>query len=411
MEEAMLALLAIVLAHLPPLGGDLPPLPAGRAIEGAITADDEVISTEILAKRYDFAPTVAQAYSVEVETSGRHVIDMWGYGFDAYLVLRDAEGRVVAEDDDGMGGTDARIVVGLDAQQRYRLEAAALHGGRGEFELELSRGEPDVRRRLEWREKEIQRRVRAVFVEEAWKKVEVVESKHYVVLTDSGAGKKFGKILDEDIYKGFFEYYGLDMPKEHRPMFVYLFNTREAYIGFLVRHLRYSKDAAEKTGGIFIGEAYATSYTSPRDPVHFHECAHQIMGTLLDLNGGGSWFQEGVAECYEDQIKRFNREAETRMLITTKQALPLPELFAARSMLYSAGENVKGGGGAGGMYGQAASVILYLKEGPHRKRFHDLLFALGRSTRSDLEATGRVLQETCGISIDELDREWYEHYE
>ncbi|TDI25826.1 MAG: hypothetical protein E2P06_03920, partial [Acidobacteria bacterium] len=52
--------------------------------------------------------------------------------------------------------------------------------------------------------------------------------KRYLVLTDSGAGKKFGKILDNDIYKGFFRFYDLDTPKDHRPLFVYFFNTREA---------------------------------------------------------------------------------------------------------------------------------------------------------------------------------------
>jgi hypothetical protein len=404
------ALLVATLA-LPADDGGAPVLPVGTAVDGEITDADAVISTETLAARYTFAPTVARSWTVQVETSGQHVIDMWGYGFDAYLVLRDADGKVLGEDDDGMAGTDARLVVELDAQQTYRLDTAALHGRRGAFELLLYRGPPDEDHVLEWSGRAIEARIRAVFVEDAWKKVDVVKSKHYLVLTDSGAGRKFGKILDEDVYKGFFKYYGLEMPKQHRPMFVYLFNTREAYLGFLVRYLGYTQDQASKTGGIFIGEAYATSYTSPRDPVHFHECAHQIMGTLLNLNGGGSWFQEGVAECFEDQVRHFNREAETRMLITTKQALPLRELFAARSMLYSAGENVKGGGGAGGMYGQAASVILYLKEGPHAKRFHDVLFALGRITRSDLEETERVLQEACGVSIDALDREWFEHYE
>jgi hypothetical protein len=248
-------------------------------------------------------------------------------------------------------------------------------------------------------------------VEEAWKKVDVVQSKHYLVLTDSGAGKKFGKILDEDIYKGFFKFYGLDAPKEHRPLPVYLFNTREAYIEFLVRVVGMTGAQAESTGGIAFRDYYATSYTSPRDPTHFHECAHQIMGNLLHLDGGGSWYQEGVATYYEDEVKRFNREAETRMLITTRQSVPLRELFAAQSMLFSAGEDTKGGGGAGGMYGEAASVILFLREGKRKKQFHEFLFAMGTIARSDLDETERVLQDVYGISIDELDAEWRKYFD
>ncbi|MHC4846353.1 MAG: hypothetical protein ACYTCU_09345, partial [Planctomycetota bacterium] len=337
-------------------------LPVGELVEGAIVDQDPEITTDFLREGHSSAPVLAKTFAVEADRSGPHCIDVWGYGFDAYAVLRDEKGKVVAEDDDGMGGTDARLIVTLDAQISYRLEVAALHGQRGEFEVELYSGKPDMKRTLEWTDRAIQARIESVFVEEAWKKVDVVKSKHYLVLTDGGAGKKFGKILDNEIYRGFFKFYDLDMPKAHRPLFVYLFNTREAYIDFLIRHLGFAKDQAEKTGGIAYRDYYATSYTSPRDPTHFHECAHQIMSNLLGLGGGGSWYQEGVATYYEDEVKHFNREAETRMLITTKQAVPLRDLLTARSMLFSAGENIKGGGGAGGMYGQAASVILLMME-------------------------------------------------
>ena len=41
---------------------------------------------------------------------------------------------------------------------------------------------------------------------------------------------------------------------------------------------------------------YATYYDSPNDPVHIHEATHQIFLNRLFLPGGGSWFQEGLAE-------------------------------------------------------------------------------------------------------------------
>jgi hypothetical protein len=413
-EVDMIALLLAALAPLSitlPVAQDATLLPLGSTVEGELADGDEVITTDIIRERYHDAPVVAQAWTVEVESPGRHCIDLWGYGFDAYLVLRDAEGKVLAEDDDGLAGTDSRLVVDLDPQESYRLEVGALHGQRGPYELLLYGGEPEKKHTLEWTDRSIEARIRSVFLEEAWKKVEVVKSKHYLVLTDSGAGKKFGKILDTEIYKGFFQFYGLDAPKEHRPLPVYLFNTRESYMEFLVRNVGMTEAQAAATGGIAYRDYYTTSYTSPRDPTHFHECAHQIMGNLLHLNGGGSWYQEGIAEHYEDDVSHFNREAETRMLITTKQSVSLRELFAAQSMLFSAGENIKGGGGAGGMYGQAASVILFLREGKRKKQFHEFLFAMGEIPRSDLGETERVLQEVYGISIDELDAEWHEYFD
>lgn len=406
---ALLPILWTLLAPVPDVPGTLP---WGERVGGTIDDGDAGITTAILAERYTDAPVVGDAWQVEAERSGQHCFDAWGFGLDVYLVLRDTRGEVVAEDDDGLGGTDARLVVDLDAQASYLLEVGALHGDRGGYELEAYRGEPDREHALEWPDEAVEARIRAAFVEEVWDKVEVVESEHYIVLTDGSAGESFGEILDEDVYEGFFEFYDLDAPRRHRPLFVYLFNTREAYLGFLVRVLGMSPHQAASTGGIAYRDYYATSYTSPRAPVHFHECAHQIMHNLLGLSGGGSWFQEGIAESYEDEVRHFNREAETNMLITTKQDVPLRELLGAESMLFSAGADLKGGGGARGMYGQAASVIQLLREErPFARRFHEFLFAMGEVPRGDLEAIERVLQEVYDVSVEELEAAWREHYE
>lgn len=405
-------LLCCLAGTLPAAAGDPLPLVPGEPASGTIVDEDPVIRTEILLERYRNAPVLGQTFALQVERGGPHCIDMWGYGFDAYLVLRDADGKVLAEDDDGMAGTDARLVLDLEAGKPYRLEVCALHGQRGRYEVELYAGKPDPSHALTWSEEAIAQRIAQVFEADKVDKVKVVESKHYLVLTDSGAGKKFGKILDNDIYKGFFKFYGVKAPKEHRPLWVYLFNNRDDYIVFLQRNLGMTEGQARQTGGIAFRDFYATSYTSPRDPVHWHECAHQIMSNLLGLGGGGSWYQEGIAECYEDEISHFNRRAETRVLITTKAAVPLRDLFGAQSMLFSAGENKRGSGGAGGMYGQASSVILMLKEGRKtKKKFVEFLFAMGRVPRSDLDAIEAVLQDVYGFGIDEFDAAWREEYE
>src|SRR5438105_9240166 len=57
-----------------------------------------------------------------------------------------------------------------------------------------------------------------------------------------------------------------------------------------------TEPAAHGTKGHEWHDFYATYYDSPNDPVHIHEATHQIFMNRLHLTGGGSWFQEGVAE-------------------------------------------------------------------------------------------------------------------
>jgi len=114
----------------------------------------------------------------------------------------------------------------------------------------VERGEPEPGEGLEWSELEIEARIQQVFEEDVWRKVDVVESDHYLIFTDSGAGRKFGEILDDDIYEGFREHFPFEKPENTRLLPIYLFNTRDAYVDFLVRNLRMSPGQARSTGGI-----------------------------------------------------------------------------------------------------------------------------------------------------------------
>jgi len=140
----MLAALGLLLALAPQEQGQepsgLPVLRVGETIEGEITDEDAVVHAETLDAQYTDAPTVGQTYLIEVEESGPYHIDLRSYFFDAYLVLRDAEGEVMAEDDDGLVGIHSRIVAELRSGVRYRIEACALHGRRGAFTLGVSAG-------------------------------------------------------------------------------------------------------------------------------------------------------------------------------------------------------------------------------------------------------------------------------
>lgn len=141
--SSTLSIILLALAGLQgaPLPEPAPPLlEAGKEVEGAIDGDAPAIETPKLAAEYTKAPTVGERHRIVVENAGPHTIDLRSLDFDAYLVLRDENGAPVAEDDDGLYGSHARIVAELSAGMEYRVEACALHGERGAYRLILSRG-------------------------------------------------------------------------------------------------------------------------------------------------------------------------------------------------------------------------------------------------------------------------------
>ena len=117
-------------------------LRVGETVEGELTDGDEVVHTPTLDAGYTQAPTVGRTFALQVGESGPYHLDLRSYLFDAYLVLRDGEGNLLAEDDDGLIGLHSRITVELKAGESYGVQACALHGQRGEFELTAMRGRP-----------------------------------------------------------------------------------------------------------------------------------------------------------------------------------------------------------------------------------------------------------------------------
>ncbi len=132
----------------------LPALRVGETFNGEISENDPIVKTEILKTHYSHDPTRGKVYRIQVEESGPYHVDMKSYFFDAYLVLRSADGTVVSEDDDGLISTHARIVAELEFGKIYQVEICALHGMMGPFEVVLRKGaakeiSPVERSRLE----------------------------------------------------------------------------------------------------------------------------------------------------------------------------------------------------------------------------------------------------------------------
>src|SRR5262245_56278378 len=87
----------------------LPLLEAGKPLQGNICESDPVIETEILRKQYAAAPVRGRSYRIEFAAGGAYHLDLRSAFFDAYVVVRAMDGRVVAEVDGGGILTDARL--------------------------------------------------------------------------------------------------------------------------------------------------------------------------------------------------------------------------------------------------------------------------------------------------------------
>lgn len=77
----------------------------------------------------------AKLYTVELKAGKTYVIDLMSAQFDCFLRLENPEGKQLAQDDDGGEGLNSRIRFQCTADGRYRLYAAALFMGQGQFTL------------------------------------------------------------------------------------------------------------------------------------------------------------------------------------------------------------------------------------------------------------------------------------
>lgn len=235
----------------------------------------------------------------------------------------------------------------------------------------------------------------------------VLRTKNYLILTNSSGGKAFAKQMEEN-YGEIAKLFPFADVDGQRLMPVFLFRTPEEYYGFYMKVAGVTRDAAARSKGHAWKDYYATWYEAPGDPVHIHEATHQIFRNRLRLGGGGSWYQEGVAE-YVESSK--NERNEVANLVKRGRHTPLREFFGLKSLLYSSDEERKSGGSeAGDHYKEAALVIEFLREGPlGKEKFADFLFAVGKAPRNDLPKIGEILSRVYGLTIEELDAKFQEY--
>lgn len=140
-ETDMLLPLLLALLTVVQGAGQPPMLTVGTSLEGEIRPSDPKCETEYLEATHAILPVPARTYRVQVDETGPYTIELRSDYFDGYLVLRDAERSMVAEDDDGWLDFHARIAMDeLSEGDVYYVDACALHGDHGPFELLLRTG-------------------------------------------------------------------------------------------------------------------------------------------------------------------------------------------------------------------------------------------------------------------------------
>jgi len=240
----------------------------------------------------------------------------------------------------------------------------------------------------------------------AWAKKVLIRTKHYLILTNSSGGKLFAKKMEEN-YKKISEIYPFEKVDGRRLMPVFLFRTPDQYYDFYAEIANRSREAARKSKGHAWRDYYATWYEAPADPVHIHECTHQIFRNRLHLSGAGSWFQEGVAEYIETSDNERNIAAR---LVKQGRHTPLAEFIELRSLLYSSEDDVKGGSAAGVHYKQAALLIEFLRESKFGKdHFQEFLHAAGQVPRNDVAGIEAAFRRVYGVGVDEVDAQWQKY--
>lgn len=234
----------------------------------------------------------------------------------------------------------------------------------------------------------------------------ITRTAHYIVLSNASGGDSFAKEM-EKAYATTKKLYPFDEIPGRLLMPVFLFRTSDQYYEFLVQRLGRDRKAAERSKGVSTADFYATWYEAPQDPVHLHEAVHQVFRNRLRLGGGGSWFQEGVAEYAST---RDNERGNAARDVKRGQHMPLVKFVTVPSLLYSSKEDRKGGDEAGDQYELAALLIEFLRESKWGKdKFQAFVHAVGSVPRGHLPSIEKAVMEVYGVDLAGLEKQWIEY--
>jgi hypothetical protein len=332
------------------------------------------------------------------------------FGFAPYAAI--GYGPVHKKDSTEITGT-LFVLGGLLKENGYSLEIhtkPALSGADARVILDFFKKgiayKGDVRV-SKWTDAEAKERWTRDAPEATHKKLEpIYRTEHYIILSNSSGAKDFGKKMEE-CYAAIKKVYPFEEVPGRKLMPVFLFRNADEYYDYFVKVAKTTKEQAMRSKGHAWRDYYATWFEATNDPVHIHEGTHQIFKNRLRLPGGGSWFQEGVAEYMSTRPNDRNVAAR---LVKTKKHVPLEELVQVQSLLFSAKEDAKGGDAAGDQYKEAALFIEFLHESKWAKpKFQDAIHALGNAAANNVPSIDRAFNALYGKDIAGVEAQWIEY--
>lgn len=111
----------------------------GKQGGALLTKSDELTSDDPLGKYLKQSHT--KTYDFKMEQGKVYRIDVKSTAFDTFLILENPTGRPVANDDDGGGGLNSRIVFGPPEAGTYKIIVTSFKGGQtGKFQLTVVPG-------------------------------------------------------------------------------------------------------------------------------------------------------------------------------------------------------------------------------------------------------------------------------
>ena len=236
--------------------------------------------------------------------------------------------------------------------------------------------------------------------------LETLRTAHYLVLTNSSGGKSFAKKMEE-CHEAIRKVYPFDDIPTRRLLPVFLFRTADQYFEYYAAIAGITLEDARRSKGHAWRDYYATWYDAPGDPVHIHEATHQIFSNRLGLGGGGSWFQEGVAEYMSS---RPSDRSPAAGQVKKRKHVPLAEFVTIPSLLMSSDKDAAAGDQASNHYDTAALLIEFLRESKWAKeKFPAFLTRVGRAPNGDRNAIEAELQTVYGVGLAGLEDPWVEY--
>lgn len=134
-------LIAAALPDSAPAPGSAPLIAVGDSLTGVLEHGDSMTEPARGYQRPDRLRGLVDYYHFRADSAGWVAIELRSPQFDAYLAVGDSSGWSGTADDDGAGGTDARLVWAVEAGRHYSLAAASYGADRapGAYTLTIRR--------------------------------------------------------------------------------------------------------------------------------------------------------------------------------------------------------------------------------------------------------------------------------